>query len=236
MIRASEGMSETMGEPGLFEAICTQRQVTRFKPYPVPIEHLKTIVDAATKAPSSGNQQPWEFVVVTDPARVRRLGDLYRQTWMDAVGWTPPPDEDAVHREARHLAAHMDQVPAIVLVCVDHSRTNGYVQGRPITRGRHGSSIWPAVQNLLLAARGLGLGSRVTVTHELRHDDFRAIVGLPSHIEIVCLTPVGYPASAFGPPRRRRSREVTSFDVYGNRDLQPDNGTTDHEREAPGAE
>src|SRR5262249_45126314 len=121
-----------------------------------------------------------------------------------------------------HLAMHMHEVPAMVLVCVDHSRGSGgrYAPDQPITRGRFASSIWPAVQNLFLAARNLGLGTRLTVTHELREEEFRAVVDLPSHVELVCLTPLGYPEhpSAFAPPRRRPPSEVTSYDVYGSRD------------------
>src|SRR5262249_42091734 len=154
---------EVAMEPiNLFEAICTQRQVTRYASDPVPLEHLERIVDAATKAPNGGNTQPWEFVVVTDRAVIRRLGALYCGTWLDAVGWTPPPDETAVHRDARHLAEHMPDVPAMVLVCVDHTRGPGaHDVDQPIVRGRFDSSIWPAAQNLFLAARALGLGTRL---------------------------------------------------------------------------
>jgi len=111
----------------------------------------------------------------------------------------------------------------MILVCVDHLRGRGsgtYKRGDPIVRNRC-PSIWPCVQNLFLAARGLGLGTRLTAVHVHREDELKEILKIPVHIETVCLTPLGYPAEAFGPPRRRPATEFTSFNVFGNRHYTP---------------
>jgi nitroreductase len=121
-----------MTDIGLFEAINTQRGITHYKPDPVPIEAIETILDAATKAPNGSNLQPWEFVVIIEPELVKQVGEFYREAWLDRMGRTPEPDESAVHKVARALAYHMPEVPAMILVCVDHVRGYGtYKEGRP---------------------------------------------------------------------------------------------------------
>jgi nitroreductase len=201
----------------LFDAIYSQRQITRYKTDPVPQGALEHMVDAAVRAPNGGNTQPWEFVVVNDPAKVRQLGELYKNTWLDAMGWEPSPDESRVYRHARYLAHHMPEVPAMIVVCADHARGSGYESGQPIERGRHAASIWPAIQNLFLAGRALGLGTRITTVLNRKEDEVRDILGLPEHAEMICLTPVGYPRGSFGPTNRRPASEVTSINGWGNR-------------------
>jgi nitroreductase len=201
----------------LFDAIYSQRQITRYKTDPVPQGALEHMVDAAVRAPNGGNTQPWEFVVVNDPAKVRQLGELYKNTWLDAMGWEPSPDESRVYRHARYLAHHMPEVPAMIVVCADHGRGSGYESGQPIERGRHAASIWPAIQNLFLAGRALGLGTRITTVLNRKEDEVRDILGLPEHAEMICLTPVGYPRGSFGPTNRRPASEVTSINGWGNR-------------------
>lgn len=206
-----------MQEIGFFDAINSQRQITRFRPDPVPREDIDRIIEAATKAPSGGNSQPWEFVVVTDPDLINKIGTIYRELWLGARGDRPAPGESSVYRAARYLANHFHEVPAMVLVCVDHSRTAGYSPGEAIERGRQASSIWLAVQNLFLAARALGLGTRLTTTHIRREDEVKALLGIPDYVETVCLTPLGYPRGNFGPTTRRPASELTSYNQWGNR-------------------
>ncbi len=206
-----------MQEIGFFEAINSQRQITRFRPDPVPMEAIDRIIEAATKAPSGGNSQPWEFVVVTDPDLINKIGTIYRELWLGARGDRAAPGESSVYRAARYLANHFHEVPAMVLVCVDHSRTAGYTPGEAIERGRQASSIWLAVQNLFLAARALGLGTRLTTTHIRREDEVKALLGIPDYVETVCLTPLGYPRGNFGPTTRRPASELTSYNQWGNR-------------------
>jgi nitroreductase len=207
-----------MEEIGLFEVIYSQRQITRYKSDPVPKEAIDKIIDAATKAPSGGNNQPWEFIVIADRDLVTKIGQIYRDAWLGALGATPPPNESPVYRSARYLAHHMPEVPAMILVCVDHARGSApYTPGEPIVRGRYASSIWLAVQNLFLAARALGLGTRLTTAHLRREGEIKALLGIPDHVETVALIPLGYPRGSFGPTARRPAREVTSYNRYGSR-------------------
>ncbi len=207
-----------MSEAGLFDTIYNQRQITRYRRDPVPKEAIDKIIEAATKAPSGGNSQPWHFIAITDPELIAKVGGLYRDLWLGGRGHTPPPDEPPAYAAARYLANHMPEVPAMILICADHSV--GYMdrpQGEPIERGRYASSIWLAVQNLFLAAQALGLGTRITTTHIREEEKIKEWLGIPDHIETVCLTPLGYPRGRFGPTNRKPAAEVTSYNLYGNR-------------------
>ena len=206
-----------MEQIGLFEAMNSQRQITRFKRDPVPREAIDKIIQAATKAPSGGNSQPWEFVVITDPDLIYKIGKIYGELWLGSRETQAPPDEPPAYRAARYLANHFHEVPAMILICVDHSRSTGYTSGQPIERGRQASSIWLAVQNLFLAARALGLGTRLTTTHIRREEEIKALLGIPDYVETVALTPLGYPRGRFGPTDRRPAAEVTSYNQWGNR-------------------
>jgi nitroreductase len=207
-----------MNDIGLFEAINSQRQFTRYKPDPVPKEAIDQMIEAATKAPNGGNKQPWEFIVLTDRGLVAKVGEIYRDAWLGALGTTPPANEPPVYQAARYLAHHMPEVPAMILACVDHTRGSiPYTPGEPLVRGRYASSIWLAVQNLFLAARALGIGTRLTTAHLRREEDIKVLLGIPDHVETVALIPLGYPSGTFGPTSRRPAREVTSYNRYGNR-------------------
>jgi len=207
-----------MEEIGLFEALYSQRQITRYKPDPVPREAIDTIIDAATKAPNGGNTQPWEFIAITDRDLVTKIGQLYREAWLGAMGATPPPNESSVYRAARYLANHMPEVPAMILVCVDHTKGSApFTPGEPLVRGRYASSIWLAVQNLFLAARALGLGTWLTTAYLRREDEIKELLGIPDHVETVTLIPLGYPQGSFGSTSRHPAKEVTSYNRYGHR-------------------
>jgi nitroreductase len=208
-----------MNDVGLFEAIYSLPQFTRYKPDPVPREAIDKILDAATKAPNGGNKQPWEFLVITDRDLITKVGQIYRDAWLGALGAAPPPDEPPVYRSARYLAHHMPDVPAMILACVDHTRGSApYTLGEPIVRGRYASSIWLAVQNLFLAARALGVGTRLTTAHLRREEEIKALLGIPDHVETVALIPLGYPQGRFGPTSRRPAKEVTSYNRFGHRE------------------
>ena len=204
-----------MEQMGLFEAMFSQRQITRFKPNPVPREAIEKIIEAAIKAPSGGNTQPWHFVAITDPGLISRIGEIYKELWPGARRSQAEPGETTVYRAARYLANHMPEVPAMILICADHSAN--YTPGQPIERGRHASSIWLAVQNLFLAARALGLGTRLTTTHIRREQEIKDMLVIPDYVETVALTPIGYPRGRFGPTDRKPAAEVSSYNRWGSR-------------------
>ena len=180
---------------GLFEAIDSQRTLRYIKPDPVPPEYLKRILDAAVKAPSGGNSQPWEFVVVQNAGLKKSLAELYRRAWTDAEQGQPPPPDTRSHRSARHLMEHMADAPVMIVACL---RVDGREPGL-----YEGSSIYPAIQNMLLAARGLGLASVPTNGWAKYEPELRAVLGIPSNYRAAALLPIGFPDNVrYGPPRR----------------------------------
>ena len=142
-----------------------------------------------------------------------RIGGVYKELWLGARGPQTQPGETPVYRAARYLANHMPEVPAMILVCADHSAN--YTPGQPIERGRYASSIWLAVQNLFLAARALGLGTRLTTTHIRREQEIKDMLGIPDHVETVALIPLGYPRGRFGTTDRKPAAEVSSYNRWG---------------------
>ena len=196
-------MSETID---LFEAMYTQRAIRYFKTDPVPEEVILKLVEAATKAPSGGNSQNWKFIVIRDPELRRRISEYYKTAWDAAYGGQPV--ETRVRISSSHLSKHMHEVPVLILACVQHD-------GSPGTMGR-GSSIYPAVQNLLLAARGLGLGSVLTTLHKQSEKEIKQLLGIPDNVETAALLPIGYPTEGarYGPTSRRPVEEVLSWDGW----------------------
>jgi len=201
----------------LLEAIYTTRSIRRFSPEPLPDELVERVLDAAIRAPSGGNSQTWRFVVVRDPTLRAQLGELYRQGFREAypadrVQGEADPTRRRVIRSADYLADHMgSEPPVLVLLCLERS-TDSPPPGRTA-----GSSVYPAAQNLLLAARGLGLGGCLTTLHLRREPQVKAVLGIPETVDTYALIPLGRPASPHGPLNRRPVREVTFLDRWGGR-------------------
>lgn len=196
-------------EIGLFEAIHTQRAIRYFKPDPVPRELLDKILEAASKAPSGTNRQMWHFVIVQDAELRRKLADFYRRagrTALPNLQWLADVNP-RILRSATHLVEHMDDAPVLLLACIEHGGSTNLTTG---------SSIYPAVQNMLLAARGLGLASALTTFHKQYEDEVKALLGIPDNVETAALLPIGYPAEGarYGPTRRKPLDEVTHWDGW----------------------
>ena len=199
-----------------FETVTTQRAMRRLKPDPIPDAVLRQIMDATICAPSGGNRQGWSFLVVRDPAKRVRLGELYREAWGELMkvpyyrgAATAPPDspEGKMLASARHLSEHLGEAPVLVLACI---ATDGRAT---ITTG---ASIYPAVQNLMLAARALGVGSCLTTIHKYRDPQVKELLGIPADVETAALIPLGYPLGKFGRPPRRPVAEVVHADHWGH--------------------
>ena len=199
----------------VFEAIGTLRAMRRFSDEPVSDDDLWTIIEAATMAPSGGNRQPWNFVVIRDPETKRRIGEHYRRAWDDTYGKLPAPSPSSsasdeglgrAYRSAEYLAHHLADAPVLIMVT-----TRGPGFGTSPT----GSSIFPAVQNLMLAARALGLGSTITTLHRLYEADVKKLLAIPEDMETMALIPVGHPRGRFGPPRRLPVEEVVFWEKWG---------------------
>lgn len=203
-------------EPNLFEVLATQRAMRRLKPDPVPEPHIRKLIWAATRAPNGANRQGWRFVVLTEPGKKRRLQELYLASFeRAAVGAVEqalkvlPPDQAASLQRAflatQWQAQHLHEVPVIILACSLPASAEG-----PLT----GGSIYPAVENLLLAARALGLGACMTTIVSEHQPEVRALLGIPNDVAIAAQIPVGWPAVRFGPVRRRPPEQVTFWDQW----------------------
>ena len=195
----------------VFEAIRTTRAMRRLDPdRDVADRDLETIIDAATRAPSGGNQQPVRWLVVREPELRCRVGELYRAQAVirlqayEAEASTNPGVAKML-RSAYHLAEHLGEAPALLIPCAE---------GQP---GRIESSVFPAVQNLMLAARALGLGTTLTTIHRGDEDSVRQLLGIPQEIRTFAIIPVGYPLGRWGEARRRPPSEVTYWNRWGTR-------------------
>ena len=191
-------------------AIHSMRAIRRFKPDPIPDADLHAIIEAATQAPSGGNVQPWHFLVITDKDQRSKLGELYHEAWWAKrrdVGIYGPgdiPETDRVARSAMRLADEIGEAPAIVLLLAA-------AQG-PAAMG----SVIPSVQNLLLAARALGLGGTITTLHADVDERVHEAFAIPESMQVVYCVPLGYPRGRFGPLNRKPVLSVSSRDRFGN--------------------
>jgi nitroreductase len=191
------------------EAIYSLRAIRRVKPDPIPEADLRDILDAARQAPNGGNAQPWHFLVIQDEQLRWQFGELYREAWWAKradQGIHGPGDIDPANKttmSAMKLADEIAAAPAIVLVCAT-------AQGA----GAMGSVI-PAVENLLLAARTLGIGGTITTLHAVVDERVKELLGIPSEMQIVYALPLGYPQGHFGPVTRKPLAEVVSIDRWG---------------------
>ena len=211
-----------------FDAIMTLRSMRRLtNDPPVTEAEIEHCLRAAVQAPSGGNVQPWQFVVLMDPAQRERVATVVQRAAerylaaLDAV--RQPSDDPAAERSwernvglTRHLARHLADVPSVLFVLTPYPNRLADDEG-PIEIGGLEASIFPAVQNFLLAARDLGLGTTLTTLVKVYEDEVKEVCGIKARHEIVALVPVGRPLGSFGTPPRRAAEAVTSWDTYGNR-------------------
>jgi nitroreductase len=213
------GMSEPVViEADVFEVIGTQRAMRRLKPDPVPREYITKMIWAATRAPNGGNVQPWRFLVITDPAKKRRLQEIYSEQWtkylsMDSASAqaAQSPEQKRVRERTlaagQYLADHLHEAPAIIIPCGFLLAVNTGIAS--------GSSIYPAIQNLMLAARALGLGTVLTTLHRQNEAAVRELLGIPENAHTAALIPVGWPMGRFGAGPRLPVEAVTYWDTWG---------------------
>jgi nitroreductase len=188
----------------LGQVIFTQRSIRRFKPDPIPLGDIHLIVEAAVRAPNGGNQQIARFVVVNDRDKIREFGGLYHEAW-----WAKRHDEGFQHRAdlpsrfhaAAGLADAMADVPCIVFALA--------------LRNGPADSVVPAVQNLMLAARAIGIGSVPTTLHPSVMDRFYTMFVIPDDVGFHLCVPLGYPQGKFGPNVRKPTSETTFLNRWG---------------------
>jgi nitroreductase len=199
----------------LFEIIHTTRSMRRLKPDPVPSALIRQVLEAGTAAANGGNMQTWRFLVIRDPEIKADVARWYRRGWHEIVGpryreGAPPPGSsrdrfDRLLAAAEHLADHLHEAPVWIVPCLmgnAHTRTSG-------------ASIYPAAQNMLLAARALGLGATLTTLYLLFEKDAETALGLPESAHSYAILPLGYPLGKFGPVGRTALEDVVFAERWG---------------------
>jgi len=198
-----------------FEVANTQRAMRRLHSDPIADEDLWKILDAATKAPNGGNRQPWNFVVIRDVASKTKIAAWYLEAWNKAYGggirdaMLADANMSKTWKSADYLANHMAEVPVLVLATI---KKDMVAIGPTL-----GASIYPAVQNLMLAARAIGLGTALTTLHKMHEADVKQLLGIPDDVETMALIPVGRPKGQFGPVNRMPAEKVVYWDGWGQR-------------------
>jgi nitroreductase len=215
----------------------------RLKPDPVPRDLLEKLVAAATWAPSAGNGQGYSYVVVTDRAQMARLAVLWRKVadfylplaGNSSVSHMTADQGNRMLAAVRYQEEHFAETPALIVVCYNTRSAqlsalpslwrslrglgwrDGWKVARHLSRCKvlgDAASSYPGVQNLLLAARALGLGATLSTWHLFLEGDFKRVLGLPRHVTPFALIPVGYPMGNFGPVRRIPAMEVIHWDRW----------------------
>ena len=196
----------------LLDGINSLRSVRKFKPDRIPEDKLRIVLESASKAASGSNTQPWEFVVVRDVKVKARLKEPMLRTWLErlAGGQGMSARMRDVYDDATEMLRNTEKVPVIVYCCVDLNRVGKSEEVRY-------ASIYPAVQNLMLAAHAQGLATCLTVhgsTPTRGEPEVKKILGIPDHVKIAGLVYIGYPAVRLGPPKRKPIEKFVHYDNW----------------------
>jgi nitroreductase len=202
---------------GLLEGLATTRAIRRYRPEPIPDEAMAEIMFAASRAPSGSNRQPFRFVVLRDGPRAKEakalLGQAFRAGWeakRASDGYEISDDDRSpkarMARTMQHYVDHFEEIPAVVLACLARYRNPHPTEG---------ASVYPACQNLLLAARALGYGGVLTMWHAMVEGDLRELLAIPEGVAIAATITLGRPAGSHGPVRRRPLAELVYEDGWG---------------------
>ncbi|MDF0530504.1 nitroreductase family protein [Tsukamurella sp. 8F] len=210
----------------LVDAMMTQRAIRRVHPDPVDDAIVLKLLELAQRAPTGQNGQQWEFVVVQDRAAKARLGRSYRRIWN--LYWrtvyrhvaAKDPAKARMAKAVQWQVDHFEEIPVLVVACIRLGVREGRV---PLVRMPHiaesgyWGSIYPAVQNLLLGARAMGLGASLVTMPLWNLTAARRMLELPVDVTPVCVVPLGWPKGRYGPSARIPVGDVTHRDAYGNR-------------------
>lgn len=210
----------------LIDAMMTQRAIRRVRPDPVDDATVLKCIELALRAPTGANGQNWEFIVVRDPRVKAKLAKRYRQAWKiyhGAVLRRIAARDESMAKTARAVQWQVDHfvdIPVLVVACLRLEVREGRV---PFALMPHAAlsgywgSIYPSVQNLLLAARAMGLGASLITLPLWSQISARRILELPMSVTPCCVVPLGWPRGRYGPTTRRPVHEVAHLDHYGQR-------------------
>ncbi|MGE0487428.1 MAG: nitroreductase family protein [Gammaproteobacteria bacterium] len=208
-------------EPGLFETMYSLRAMRRLKPDPVPLDLVERVLDAGIRAPSGQNSQPWAFLVLSAADDKAYFGERYDYWIKERFGAALLADDSSTVQgrtvnAARHLAEHMHEAPVILLVLGRRDWPFAVPPEARVGRAPPSyGSVYPCVQNILLAARGLGLGASLTTMHQMFEDDLHDHFGIPLDYGVVAVIPIGWPQGRFGPVQREPIEHKTHYGRWG---------------------
>jgi nitroreductase len=204
----------------LVEAMETQRAVRKVLPDPVDDDLVLRCIELALKAPTGSNGQNWEFVVVTDRAKKAALAKRYRQAWAlyGGIGRRISKGDGSMNKildAVQWQVDHFEEIPVLVVPCLKGSRVP-FLPVPPMAHSSYYGSIYPSVQNLLLAARSFGLGASLITLPLWSTISARRILGLPASVQPACIVPLGWPRGRYGPTTRRPVGDVVHRDTWGS--------------------
>ena len=209
------------------EALLTTRAIRRFTDEPVTDDEIMACLRAAQQAPSGGNVQPQQYVVLTEPEVKQRIGALHRRAFDRYAASLPDPatfrspDAEASWRRtrdaSRHLAFHLAEAPVVVLFLQPVLPWTPHDAAGPMDIGRLDASVYPAVQNFCVAARSLGIGTALTTVIRIHTAEVLAALGVVGEWEIAALVPMGRPAGRFGQAPRKPAAAVTHWNRWGEK-------------------
>lgn len=201
-----------------FDVVTTTRAVRRYSDEPIAEDDLAKMFFAATRAPSGSNSQPFRFLVLRSGPRALEaralLGESFRTLWQakkaadrydEGSALDPTTRKGRTAATMQHFVDHIDEAPAIVLVCARHRHGGHYTEG---------ASVYPACQNLLLAARALGYGGVITMWHQSVAKQLVSLLGIPDDHTIAATIPLGRPQGHHGPVRRRPMQDLVYEDAW----------------------
>ncbi|UYN97155.1 MAG: nitroreductase family protein [Enhydrobacter sp.] len=202
--------------PDLFETMETCRAMRRLKPDPVPDELIGKILRAGTCAPSGGNAQKWRFMVLKDRKTKDAVATWYKKAYDEVIGpryasTAPPPGVSPEkfkrqHKAVEYLTDHFAEAPVWIVACLEDGANPG---------PNAGASIYPAVQNMVLACRAVGLGTTLTNRHMMFQKEVDKALGLPDGVHSYAILPIGWPMGRFGPVKRAPLSDVVYQDRWG---------------------
>lgn len=217
----------------LYEALCTTRAVRRLRPDPIPEAVLERVLKAATCAPTGGNAQPWRVLVLQEPERKRALAAPFAATWVDYSGpgrammQRLAPEKRArgmkVMAAGDHLAAHLAEAPVVLAFFHDPRMLAEAGADDPQPRFLFGGSLYPAIQNLLLACRAEGLGGVLTTMTWRREDEVLRLLEVPAPWRLHAIVPIGYPlGNGHGPLARKPVSSMVFRERWGEASRGPE--------------
>lgn len=232
-----DGVSTTMNERGpdgprsfgsvehrlqipLEHAMVTQRAVRRVSFDPVDDDIIVRLIELGLNAPTGSNGQNWEFIVVKDRDAKAAMAKHYRQSWKwyrRVAGFVArrDPKQQKILKAVQWQVDNFEHIPVIIVPCLRGGPRVPFVPTPPFAQSSHYGSIYPSVQNILLAARALGLGASLVTLPIWSSMKTRKLLGLPRSVQPVCAVPLGWPRGRYGPVSRRPVGDVVHLDLYG---------------------